>query len=284
MILPDYPSTTRSFSPEERLLAAQRLSYDGLANAQGAEGHIGEWAACKMMFKDFRVWGFVILVRLSILLGHVLIYQYMLSTGAQTIQYFVPTLIGALGWTGYIGQYHTIPLYACAFVFILAASFGSDYYQNKPAFITGLASGGMVCFIICVASTNHIVQYVFIIFGLGFIYATCPLVLIWVPNVIAFPAQKRAVAIAFVNGMGNCASIYGVFLWPKTDAPRYIPGFSATTVFMGLIVVGTQIMNFLLKKYPNDVPAIDPEEAVQREIERKRQEGMQIPDAKHQAA
>jgi peptidoglycan/LPS O-acetylase OafA/YrhL len=107
-------------------------------------------------------------------------YQYMLSTGAQTIQYFVPTLIGALGWTGYIGQYHTIPLYACAFVFILAASFGSDYYQNKPAFITGLAAGGCVCFIICVASTNHIVQYVFIIFGLGFIYATCPLVLIWV--------------------------------------------------------------------------------------------------------
>jgi MFS family permease len=63
-ILPDYPSTTKFLSPEERLLAAQRLSYDGLANAQGAEGHIGEWAACKMMFKDFRVWVFVVLVSL----------------------------------------------------------------------------------------------------------------------------------------------------------------------------------------------------------------------------
>lgn len=106
----------------------------------------------------------------------------MLGTGAQTIQYFVPTLIGALGWTGSVGQYHTIPLYACAFVFILAAAYGSDYYQNKPMFISGLAAFGTVCFIICVASTNHMVQYVFIIFGLGCIYATCPLILIWVSS------------------------------------------------------------------------------------------------------
>jgi len=113
----------------------------------------------------------------------------MLGTGAQTIQYFVPTLIGALGWTGAIGQYHTIPLYACAFVFILAAAYGSDYYQNKPAFISGLALFGTVCFIICVASTNHMVQYVFIIFGLGTIYATCPLILIWVRCKSSLPCQ-----------------------------------------------------------------------------------------------
>jgi MFS family permease len=61
-VLPDYPSNSKGFSEAERTLAAQRLSYDGLANAAGAEGHIGEWAACKMMFKDFRVWVFVVLV------------------------------------------------------------------------------------------------------------------------------------------------------------------------------------------------------------------------------
>jgi hypothetical protein len=86
------------------------------------------------------------------------------------------------------------------------------------------------------------------------------------------------VAIAFVNGMGNCASIYGVFLWPKTDAPRYIPGFSATTVFMGGIVILAQVMAFLIKKYPNE--NIDTDEAVAREIERKRQQGLQIPENK----
>jgi hypothetical protein len=47
----------------------------------------------------------------------------------------------------------------------------------------------------------------------------------WVANIICYPAEKRAVAIGLVNALGNTASIYGVFLWPDHDAPRYIPGF-----------------------------------------------------------
>jgi hypothetical protein len=47
----------------------------------------------------------------------------------------------------------------------------------------------------------------------------------WVANTIDTPAEKRAVAIALVNALGNSSSIYGVFLWPDRDAPRYIPGF-----------------------------------------------------------
>ena len=59
----------------------------------------------------------------------------------------------------------------------------------------------------------------------------------WVPNVIDTPAEKRAVAIALVNALGNLSSIYGVFLWPKSDAPQYVPGFSATTIFIAGICV-----------------------------------------------
>jgi MFS family permease len=61
-IMPDWPSTTKWLTPEERLLAAQRLAYDGLANTQGAHGKTGEWAAIKMVFRDWRSWCFVFLV------------------------------------------------------------------------------------------------------------------------------------------------------------------------------------------------------------------------------
>lgn len=79
--MPDWPSTTKFLSPEERLLAAQRLAHDGLGNTAGAQGHIGHWQAVKMAVVDWRTW--------------MLTALYMLCTGAQTIQYFVPTLIGA---------------------------------------------------------------------------------------------------------------------------------------------------------------------------------------------
>ena len=52
----DYPSTTRWLTPEERLLASQRLAYDGIGNTQGASGRIGEWEAVKMAFTDWKVW------------------------------------------------------------------------------------------------------------------------------------------------------------------------------------------------------------------------------------
>ncbi|WVF68217.1 hypothetical protein IAT40_002982 [Kwoniella sp. CBS 6097] len=266
--MPDWPSTTKFLSGEERILAAQRLAYDGLANTAGAQGHIGHWQAIKMVLVDWRTWIFVFL--------------YMLCTGAQTIQYFVPTLIGALGWTGFTGQYHTIPLYACAFVFILAFCWTADYLRMKPQAITLAASMGTVFFIIVVATTKHMVQYVFIILAFGCVYALPPLILTWVPNVITQPAEKRAVAIALVNALGNSASIYGVFLWPKTDAPRYIPGFSATTVFMALIVVGANVMAFLIKKYPSE--QINPEEAVMQEIEKQRAAGRLPPADANTAA
>lgn len=72
LILPDYPSTTKWLTPEERILAAQRLAYDGIGHTQGATANVGEWEACKMVFKDWRSWLFVVM--------------YMLCTGAQTIQ------------------------------------------------------------------------------------------------------------------------------------------------------------------------------------------------------
>ena len=30
--------------------------------------------------------------------------MYMLATGSQTIQYFIPTLVGQLGYSGYMKQ------------------------------------------------------------------------------------------------------------------------------------------------------------------------------------
>lgn len=80
-IMPDWPSTTKFLSPDERVLAVQRLAYDGLSSTAGAQGHISHWAAFKMAAGDWRTWVFTLL--------------YMLTQGAQTIQYFVPTLIGA---------------------------------------------------------------------------------------------------------------------------------------------------------------------------------------------
>jgi hydrogenase/urease accessory protein HupE len=47
---------------------------------------------------------------------------------------------------------------------------------------------------------------------------------------------------------GNLASVYGSFIWPKTDAPYYVAGFGTTT---GLIAAGGMVVTFIRIKYGN---------------------------------
>lgn len=54
--MPDYPSTTRGLTPEERQLACQRLAYDGIGNTQGDGEKIKSSVALKMAFTDWKVW------------------------------------------------------------------------------------------------------------------------------------------------------------------------------------------------------------------------------------
>lgn len=237
-LMPDYPSSSERFlNEDESLLACNRLAVDGIALAQGAgDEKIPHWTAFMMTVKDWRVWAQCLL--------------FVLVTGAQTMQYFIPTLVGSFGWTGHVGQYHTIPAYAAALVYVVGCCLLADKYKTKWPFICALATIGCVLFIAVTTSTNKMVQYVLTIFAFGTIYGCSPLVKTWVSDVIPQPAAKRAVAIALINSIGNASSIYSTWLWPKKDAPRYIPGFATTTSWLGILAVATVIFQYFFRKYP----------------------------------
>ncbi|KAJ6590694.1 major facilitator superfamily domain-containing protein [Mycena vulgaris] len=238
IILPDWPTTTSWLTPEEKFIAVQRLSYDGIGTNGGSsvvEPTHGE--ALKMAITDWRTW--------------VLVVMYMLATGSQTIQYFIPNLVGQLGYKGTEKQFMTIPIYAVALVGILAFCFMSDIRKERGNYITAAACLSGISFIIVVAVDDKKVKYAFLCFAVAGIYAACPLTLMWVSNIIDHPAEKRAVAIAFVNALGNSASIYGSFLWPSATGPRYIQGFTVTTVFVFLLAILAQVNKLLLKKFPS---------------------------------
>lgn len=247
--MPDYPSNSGRFlNDDETVLACNRLAVDGIASAQakGVE-EIPLWEAFKMTVKDWRVWAQCLL--------------FVLVTGSQTMQYFIPTLVESFGWEGYIGQYHTIPAYASALVYVVACCWLADHYKTKWPFVAGLSGLGCVLFIavIC-AYKSQVAQYVLVIFAFGTIYGCSPLVKTWVSDVIPQPAAKRAIAIALINSIGNASSIYATWLWPDKDAPRYIPGFATTTTWLGVLSVCTVIFAMLFRKFP--VAKVNPEEVM----------------------
>lgn len=50
--------------------------------------------------------------------------------------------------------------------------------------------------------------------------------------------------------LADLFSIYGVFLWPAKDKPRYTQGFAATTAFVFVAGILAQVIKYMTKKYP----------------------------------
>ena len=62
--------------------------------------------------------------------------------------------------------------------------------------------------------------------------------------------EVRAVSLAFVNAMGNLAQIYGAYLFPAQQAPRYIMGFAVISAMGAFGVVVYAAAHVLVNRYP----------------------------------
>lgn len=148
----------------------------------------------------------------------------------------------------------TVPIYAVTLVINLIMGYSADYTGKKAYHVVGCSILALVSFIICAASKNFSVRYAFICFGFAGVQCCVPLLISW--EVTMFPGrERRAVSVPVINGFGqslttphrccrghtglltlsvkgNLASVYGSFIWPSHDAPRYIMGFAIMTTFM----------------------------------------------------
>lgn len=62
--------------------------------------------------------------------------------------------------------------------------------------------------------------------------------------------ETRAVSLAFLNGLANLSQIYGAYLFPSQDAPKYIMGFGVISGLCALCMVIYSVAHVLLRKYP----------------------------------
>lgn len=67
----------------------------------------------------------------------------------------------------------------------------------------------------------------------------------WVANSFPRPLVKRSSAIAIANMLGNCASIYGSYMYPQHDGPRYIAGGSANAAVCVLTALLAVLLMFI---------------------------------------
>ncbi|KAK4458443.1 putative MFS transporter [Cladorrhinum samala] len=230
-ILPDYPSTTRWLSDEERSFAAWRLLAD--INESDDQKERTMWEGAKLAFLDYRLYLFVLLQHLSLL--------------SQTFQYFFPSIVGTLGYGKIQTLWLTAPVWFATFLISVCVTFTSSKTNDRSLHIFGLmllsAAGNAIATGSKVLGARFFAMF---LMPMGAVSAY-QIILSWVANSFPRPMVKRGAAVAIANMVGNTASIYGSYMYPQTDAPQYIPGGSANSVVCLVVGLLALVLRYLHK-------------------------------------
>ncbi|KAI1110972.1 allantoate permease [Nemania sp. NC0429] len=230
LVLPNYPANTKWLSPEEQAYAQWRL-VDDTGEADVADS-ISVIEGVKMAFKDPRLYMFTFLQHISLL--------------SQAFQYFFPTIVKTLGYGTIETLLLTAPAWIATFFVSLVVTYTSGRFADRSYHIIVLMLLSVVGNIIAVSTLNTGARYfAMFLLPIGAVSAY-QIILAWVANSFPRPLVKRSACISFANLIGNSANIYGPYMYPATDGPRYLAGGAATAGVAFLVAVMALVVRLVL--------------------------------------
>ncbi|KAF8660605.1 hypothetical protein AX16_001584 [Volvariella volvacea WC 439] len=204
-VINDAPQTARFLTEEEKVEVVRRLKEDRTSLAD--EYHI------KYFFDAIKDWK--IYVHMLITIG--------IYTPLYSISLFLPTIVRNMGYSNEHAQLLTVPPYAVACLFTIAAGVLADRQRRRGIFMIGCCIVAMIGWILLLSTSTPGVQYLGTFFAAAGIYPNVPMGVAWNGNNIG-GATKRAVGIAMHVGFGNLGGSIAAFAYRATDAPRYFSG------------------------------------------------------------
>ncbi|KAG5298005.1 MFS transporter [Histoplasma ohiense] len=229
--LPDTPSTTRWLNTSERELAHARIERDKMGEESGK---ISAMEGLRQAVRDKRTWIFCLMQNFHL--------------AACCFNSFFPTVVKTLGFP----KTETLLLTCPPFVFAAAAAifmgWSSGRHHERTWHITGGLSVAIVGFIIASSTLNTAGRYVAcFIFPMG-AYSVNSVIIGWVSSTLSQTREKRAVVLAMHNVAGQIGYIYGAYVWPNYDRPRFAIGFGVSAGFAFGAIVCAWWMRTLLKR------------------------------------
>ncbi|KAI8282144.1 hypothetical protein K4K60_003722 [Colletotrichum sp. SAR11_57] len=221
----------------EREIAVARLQEDNVT-VRNADEKLGKGESFMLALRDWRTWGFI--------------FGYMVIVGSSTLSYFYPTLVHGLGFTSTVqAQYMTVPIYAFAFVCTaITGYFGDKIPDHRGLVIAAWLAFSMITSIIVCVVYNFTARYVLLVLMAAGLWASNAMSLSFASSTFgSMDAEVRAIALALMNALGNLAQIYGAYLFPTDDAPKYLMGFGVISGMLGFGTVVYIIMHILVRRW-----------------------------------
>ncbi|KAK5116924.1 hypothetical protein LTR62_006645 [Meristemomyces frigidus] len=233
-IMPDFPHTWNALSDEMKHVANRRMAIDAADADIDEAGGMSQIKGMKMAFTDP--------------MTYVLAIMYHGTTGAAGFQNFFPTLTKTLyPDNNTVALLLVAPPYIFMVIWSLCHSIASDKVGNRFWFFVYPIPIVIVGAFIFMFSNSFGPRY-FSLFCLVFIFATNGTIYAWIANAIPRPPAKRAAALAFVNSIGNMASIWTPFTYTNADKPHYVVAMGINIALTGLAGIMAIILRILLTR------------------------------------
>lgn len=234
-IIPDWPSTTRWLSAEEKALGILRLRED--SGEEEGDNSMTAFHAMKLAVSDYRVW--------------LCIIGQMSMQAVASLTNFLPTLVAEFGQGQVVTLLLTAPPYAAAAVYSVIACFWSDRLSKRSPFIifpTLVAAAGII---ITLTTANAAARYAALFLMLPGTYGCFQISNAWMANIAARPAKKRGIALALNNGIGNSALVWTPYLYDASMGPGYTLAWSVNLGLLVVLLVSTMALSLILRRANN---------------------------------
>ncbi|KAJ0308808.1 hypothetical protein COL516b_003362 [Colletotrichum fioriniae] len=220
-LLPNTPLTTRWLNDRERELAHSRMEKDKLSDSDDKKASAMD--GLKQAVRDKRTWLFC------------LMQNFHLS--ACSFNSFFPTVVKTLGFNTTITLVMTCPPFIFAGAAGILFGWSSGRLHERTWHITVGLGVAILGFVVAASTLNTAARYVAcFIFPMG-AYAVNSVIIGWASSTLSQTKEKKAVVLAMTNVGGQIGYIYGAYLWPKSDEPRYAIGFGASAGFALLSIL-----------------------------------------------
>jgi hypothetical protein len=206
-VLPDFPRTTTWLTEEERQLAIWRLEEDIGEDDWTSSKDQSFWHGFKLAAQDAKMW--VLMVMLTGIVS------------SASVTNFFPTVVKTLGFGTIETLLLTAPPYVLAVFTAMANAWHADRTGERYWHVTLPLYIAVFAFILAAATTSTAPRYVAMMLMPAGIYTGYVVALGWISNCMPRPPAKRAAALAMINAVSNCSSIYASYMYPSSAGPRY---------------------------------------------------------------
>ncbi|KAJ8081895.1 hypothetical protein PM082_007741 [Marasmius tenuissimus] len=226
-LLPNRPESTTFLNEREREIALARINRATSADVGQtvSKAHIG------FAFRDWRIYA-----------GGVIYFG--LNASLASTSAFFPTIMTTFGYSPSKSQLMTVPPYAVAAIVLTSLSALSDRLQTRGIFMMFATALGGIGYLwvpkidsvttslkgiytrILVVVPNNIKARYFATFCItSGTYTGIGIIIAWYAHNLG-SETKKATGVPMFMAIGQCGSVLGSHLLPKTEGPRYTKGFA----------------------------------------------------------